>query len=257
MPTIFITGTSSWLGRVAATLFASREWRVIAAVHRPDQEAQLAKRYGILLCALDITDRSQISSAAATLMTQSGVDVVFNNAGWSMAEPREGWTAEQMLRTVSTNLMGPIRTTKAFLPFFEQRMSGLFINTTCVGAPMGAPVNLMYQAIKLAVEGWSERMAVELNPWGIGMKIVDPGGPAPDLCTCSSDLGTHADHTGDAIVEPKQLDAGAAIARIADAVYEAATDGRNQLRYVVGVNAPLTRGFRLPMETQSSPRPLR
>jgi len=252
--TIFITGTSSRLGRAAARLFASREWTVIAGVQHPEKETALAKCHGILPCALDVSDRQQIANTVARVMVQSGVDVVFNIAGFTTVELLETSSAGQLVRMLNTILMGPIRTTKAFLSFFQERMSGLFINTISIGGPMTAPPNSMYHAIKLALEEWSERMAVELNQSGIGMKIVDPARTDADLWKSSFDLATH-DEEGE-LAEPKQLDASSTFEQIAEAVYEAATDGRNQVRYVVGVNAPLTRGFRLPMETQSSPRPL-
>ena len=119
--TIFITGSSSGLGRAAAKLFASKGWTVIATMRNPEKEAELAKVPGIVLFPLDITDRRQIENAATKAMATGGVDVVFNNAGYGMAGPLEGMTDEQMLRMVNTNLLGPIRTTKAFIPHFRKK----------------------------------------------------------------------------------------------------------------------------------------
>ena len=116
-----------------------------------------------------------------------GVDVVFNNAGYGMAGPLEGLTDEQMLRMVNTNLMGPIRTTKAFIPHFREKKAGLFINTTSIGGLITVPFNSMYHATKWALEGWSESMAFELNQLGIGMKILEPGGMKTDFFTRSFD----------------------------------------------------------------------
>ena len=106
----------------------------------------------------------------------SQVDLVFNNAGYGMAGPLEGSTDEQIVRIVDTNLMGPIRTTKAFIPHFREKRAGMFINTTSIGGLITVPFNSLYHATKWALEGWSESMAFELNQLGIGMKTIEPGG---------------------------------------------------------------------------------
>ena len=87
--TIFITGSSSGLGRAAAKLFSSRGWKVIAPMRNPDKEAELAKLPGVVLLPLHITDPQQIETAVTRVVTASGVDVVFNNAGYGMAGPLE------------------------------------------------------------------------------------------------------------------------------------------------------------------------
>ena len=166
--TIFITGSSSGLGRAAARLFASRGWRVIATMRSPDKETDLASSPAVVLMPLDITDPDQIGRAAANAVAAGGVDVVFNNAGYGMAGPLEGVTDQQMLRMVNTNLLGPIRTTKAFIPHFREKRAGLFINTTSIGGLITVPFNSLYHATKWALEGWSESMAFELNQFGIG-----------------------------------------------------------------------------------------
>ncbi len=249
--TIFITGSSSGLGRATAKLFSSKGWTVIATMRKPEKEAELTKLPGVTLFPLDITDRRQIDNAAAKAVTAGGVDVVFNNAGYGMAGPLEGSSDEQMVRIVNTNLMGPIRTTKAFIPHFRQKRSGLFINTTSIGGLMTVPFNAMYHATKWALEGWSESMAFELNQMGIGMKTVSPGGMKTDFFTRSFDVGRHADYEGlvgkvmSAITDPKQMEAYSTPEQIAEVVYEAATDGKDQLRYVAGADAKATYAARL------------
>jgi NAD(P)-dependent dehydrogenase (short-subunit alcohol dehydrogenase family) len=118
--TIFITGSSSGLGRATAKLFASKGWKVIATMRNPDKETELDKIAGVVLLPLDVTDPKQIKETVDKAVTLGGVDVVFNNAGYGMAGPLEGLTDEQMVRMVDTNMMGAIRTTKAFVPLFQR-----------------------------------------------------------------------------------------------------------------------------------------
>jgi NAD(P)-dependent dehydrogenase (short-subunit alcohol dehydrogenase family) len=248
---IFITGSSSGLGRAAAKLFASRGWTVLATMRNPDKEQDLATLPNVVLLSLDITDPQQITGAANEALARGEVDVVFNNAGYGMAGPLEGVTDEQMLRMVHTNLMGPIRVAKAFTPHFRARRAGLFINTTSIGGLITVPFNSMYHATKWALEGWSEAMAFELSHFGIGMKIIEPGGMKTDFFTRSFDIGRHPDYDAlvtrvmSAITDPKQLDTYSTPEQIAEVVYEAATDGKDQLRYVAGADARATYAMRL------------
>ena len=139
--TIFITGSSSGLGRATAKLFASKGWKVIATMRNPEKETELNQLAGVALLSLDVTDPEQIKIAVDQVVAMGGVDVVFNNAGYGLAGPLEGLTDEQMVRMVETNLMGAIRTTKAFIPYFREKGSGLFINTTSIGGLITVPFN--------------------------------------------------------------------------------------------------------------------
>jgi NAD(P)-dependent dehydrogenase (short-subunit alcohol dehydrogenase family) len=249
--TIFITGSSSGLGRATARLFASKGWRVIATMRNPDNEIELAKIAGVVLLALDVTKRQQIEVAAAKAIAAGGVDLVFNNAGYGMAGPLEGSTDEQIVRIVDTNLMGPIRTTKAFIPHFREKRAGMFINTTSIGGLMTAPFNSLYHATKWGLEGWSESMAFELNQLGISMKTIEPGGMKTDFFTRSFEVGKHSDYDAlvnkvmSIITDPKQMETHSTAEQIAEVVYEAATDGKDQLRYVAGLDAKATYAARL------------
>ena len=249
--TIFITGSSSGLGRATANLFASRGWKVIATMRNPDKETELDKLAGVVLLPLDVTDPEQIKDAVQKVVGMGGVDVVFNNAGYGMAGPLEGLTDEQIVRMVDTNMMGAIRTTKAFIPYFREKRAGLFINTTSIGGLITVPFNAMYHATKWALEGWSESMAFELKQFGIGLKTVEPGGMKTDFFTRSFDTGRHqaydklVDKVMSVITDPKQMETYSSPAQIAEVVYEAATDGKDQLRYVAGEDAKATYAMRL------------
>ena len=248
---IFITGASSGLGRATAKLFASKGWRVIASMRDPEREKELGEISGITLMALDITDPHEIESVAEQVVASGGVDVVFNNAGYGLAGALEGLTDEQIVRLVNTNMLGTIRTTKAFLPHFREKRAGLFINTTSLGGLTAFPFNSIYHATKWAIEGWSESMAFELNQFGIGIKTIEPGGIRTDFFTRSLDTGRHPVY--DALVnrvmgmisDPKQMATYSSPEQIAEVVYEAATDGKDQLRYLAGADAKEIYAMRL------------
>ena len=248
---IFITGSSSGLGRATAKLFASKGWKVIASMRDPKKEKELGNISGVTLMALDVTDPHEIESVAEQVVASGGVDVVFNNAGYGLAGPLEGLTDEQILRMVNTNMLGAIRTTKAFIPHFREKRAGLFINTTSIGGLLTVPFNSIYHATKWALEGWSESMAFELNQFGIGIKTIEPGGMKTDFFTRSFDSGRHpaydalVDKVMSIITDPKQMATYSSPEQIAEVVYEAATDGKDQLRYVAGADGKAIYAMRL------------
>jgi len=87
---IFITGSSSGLGRAAAKLFALKGWKVTATMRKPNTEKALTIIPGVTLMALDTTDPQQIQNVAEQVVASGDVDVVFNNAGYGPAGPLEG-----------------------------------------------------------------------------------------------------------------------------------------------------------------------
>jgi NAD(P)-dependent dehydrogenase (short-subunit alcohol dehydrogenase family) len=251
--TIFITGTSSGLGRASVKLFSAKGWRVIATMRGGDaqKETELSNLAGVTVLPLDVTDPAQIRSAAANAVSLGGVDVVLNNAGYGMAGPLEGLTDEQIVRMVNTNLIGAIRITKAFVPHFREKKAGLFLTTTSIGGLIAVPFNSMYHATKWGLEGFCESMVFELKRFGIGMKTIEPGGMKTDFFTRSFDSGRHEAYNGlvdrvmGVITDPKTMASYSTPDQIAEVVYEAATDGKDQLRYVAGADAKATYAARL------------
>jgi len=249
--TIFITGSSSGLGRATAKLFASKGWKVIATMRSPDREKELTQIPKVTLMALDVTNPEQIKSVAEEVISMGSLDVVFNNAGYGIGGPLEALTDEQILRAVETNMLGAIRTTKAFLPLFREQKNGMFINTTSIGGLMTVPFNSMYHATKWALEGWGESIAFELKQMGIGFKLLEPVGMKTDFFTRSFDSAQHpaygklAEKVMGVVTDPRTMTSYSTPEQIAAVVYEAATDGKDQLRYIAGADAQATYAARL------------
>jgi len=241
--TIFITGSSSGLGKAAAILFAAKEWKVIATMRKPEQETELDKLDNVTLLPLDVTDTTQITSTAAKALELGDIDVVFNNAGYGLAGPFEGASDEQLVRQLNTNLLGVMRVTKAFIPHFREKKSGLFITTTSIGGLITLPFNSVYHATKWGLEGYSESLAFELNPHGIDVKTISPGGITTDFATRSIDITSHSAYAAEmqkvmtVFSDPERQKNYSSAEQIAEVVYEAATDGKQVLRYPAGEDA--------------------
>ena len=241
--TIFITGSSTGLGRAAAKLFAGHGWTVFATMRSPEKDTELRDATGITVLPLDVTDRTQIAAAASRAIELGGVDVLFNNAGYGLAGPLEGATDEQLTRQLDTNLLGVIRTTQAFIPHFREKRAGLVITTTSIGGLVAFPFKSVYHATKWALEGWSESLAFELAPFNIRVKTVSPGGIKTDFGGRSLDLASHPAYgpymqrVFDVFRDPKRALQQSSAEQIAEVVYEAATGDTDQLRHVAGDDA--------------------
>jgi NAD(P)-dependent dehydrogenase (short-subunit alcohol dehydrogenase family) len=249
--TIFITGASSGLGKAAAKLFVQNGWKVIATMRNPAAETELTEIENITLLPLDVLDPEQIEATVTHVLATEDVDIVFNNAGYGLTGPFEGTSDEQIVHQLNTNLLGVMRVTKAFIPHFREKKSGLFITTTSIGGLVAFPFNSVYHATKWALEGWSESLHFELSKFGIGIKTVSPGGILTDFAGRSLTIATHeayAEPVGKVFAtfsNPERRANYSTAEQIAEVVFEAATDGKTQLRYVAGKDAQASYSRRL------------
>jgi NAD(P)-dependent dehydrogenase (short-subunit alcohol dehydrogenase family) len=238
--TIFITGASSGIGKATAKLFAAKGWQVIATMRKPENETELNLLSNVKLLALDVTNVAQIKDVAQQALALGPVDVVFNNAGYSLLGALEATTDEQLVRQMETNFLGVVRVTQAFIPAFRARRAGLFITTSSSAGLMAFPVSSMYDASKWALEGWSESLSFELSQFGIGIKNIEPGMVSTDIGE-KSVVVSHPAYEELAnkffAVISNPTSAVSTSEHIAEVVYEAATDGTDTLRYVCGEDA--------------------
>ena len=241
--TVFITGSSTGLGRASALLFASRGWKVIATMRNPAKESELGKVAGITLLPLDVTKPAQIEEAAAKALAMGPVDVLFNNAGYGLAGAFEAASDAQLVDELDTNLLGVMRVTKAFLPSMRERGHGTIVTTTSIGGLVTFPFNSVYHATKWGLEGWSESLAYELAPLGIRVKTVAPGGIATDFASRSLVFTPHPAYAGAlskvmaAFMDPERRKGGSSAEQIAATVFEAATDESERVTFVAGEDA--------------------
>ena len=249
--TIFITGSSTGLGRATALLFAGKGWKVIATMRNPDKEQELAKVAGITLLPLDVIDRAQIAEAARKALASGPIDVLFNNAGYGLAGAFEGASDQQLVNEIDTNLLGVMRVTQAFLPAMRERGTGAIVTTTSIGGLATFPFNSVYHATKWGLEGWSESLAFELAPFGIRVKTVAPGRIATDFQSRSLVFTPHPAYmaaigkTMAVFTSPERAAGGSTAEQIAAVVYEAATDESDRVTFVAGADAKATYGRRL------------
>src|ERR687884_1617834 len=107
--------------------------------------------------------------------TGGRIDVLVNNAGYGLNGAFEDLAMDEIKSQYETNVFGLIRTTQAVLPIMRRQKSGSIVNISSGAGRFGLPGASAYVSTKFAVEGLSESMSYELEPFGIKVVIVEPG----------------------------------------------------------------------------------
>jgi len=251
MKTIFITGASSGIGKATAKLFHSRGWKVIATMRNPENDKELGELDNIIVLPLDVTNGEQIQSTVQTAIAAANIDVVLNNAGHGLFGPAEAVSDDQVLKQINTNFLGPLKVMQAFIPYFREKKDGLFINTTSMAGLTGFPLSSIYNATKWALEGLSECLSIELSLFNIGVKTVSPDATKTSLFT-SADLV--ANPLYDEVIQKMLggIQQSTEPIDIAEVIYKAATDEKDQLRYPAGGAAEQIYARRLEVGPEAS-----
>ena len=239
---VLITGASSGIGLETAKLFQAKNWRVAATMRRPEEHEDLQKIADIECFRLDVTDVETIKAAiSATLEKFGRLDAVVNNAGYGLLGPFEAASDEQVRKQFETNVFGLMNVCREIIPIFRQQKRGSIVNISSLTGLAAIPFSSIYAASKYAVEGLSESMQYELEPFGIRVKLIEPGPIKTDFYTRSEEIarkeGLHVyDERFEKFLE--FMNKGGADAPdgsiVAETIYEAVTDGSKRLRY--GVN---------------------
>lgn len=171
MKTVLITGCSSGFGLQTARFFLDQGWCVIATMRTPrDGLFPASDRLRVL--ALDTTDPDSI---AAAMEAAGPIDVLVNNAGIGMLSAVEGIDMAQVRAVFETNTLGTIAMTKAVLPGFRRRRSGVIVNVSSSTTMAPFPLFSIYTASKAAILAFSDCLALELEDFGVAVKVVIPG----------------------------------------------------------------------------------
>ena len=179
---VIITGCSSGFGAGIVRHARAAGWQVHGTVRdlaRPGEAASMgATDIGQPeLLALDVTDPTSISAAAATILQRCNgqLDAVVHNAGIADAGFFEDQSEAAMRRVFETNFFGVTALTRAILPALRTRRRGRIVIMSSVSAFTANPAMGAYVASKRALEGWAECLALEVRPFALDVVLVEPG----------------------------------------------------------------------------------
>src|SRR5882757_4622384 len=242
--TIFITGTSSGLGKLTALHFAKLGWNVAATMRTPETENDLTAFDNIKILKLDVTDIHQVQAATERAIAAFGkIDVVVNNAGAGSYGPLEFAEESTIDWQFALNVRGPINVIRGFLPHFRANKGGMFINiSSFMGVLTAVPTGSLYNMSKFALEGLTEGLYYELKPLNINLHLVEQGGSRGNNFRESIVFNTNSEITDYepitrkvnamfASIDQSQLDDPQ---EIVDTIYALATGESIQFRTLVG-----------------------
>ncbi|WP_175978536.1 oxidoreductase [Burkholderia sp. BCC1047] len=175
---MLITGVSSGFGRALAQEALAAGHTVVGTV----RSAQAARDFEALSAhaavarVLDVTDFERIDGVVADIEANVGhVDVLVNNAGYGHEGIMEESPLDEMRRQFDVNVFGAVAMMKAVVPFMRERRRGRILNITSMGGHITMPGIAYYCGSKFALEGISETLGKELEPFGIAVTAVAPG----------------------------------------------------------------------------------
>ena len=182
MKTWLITGCSTGFGRELALAVLANGDRAAVTARDPQTVADIvaADKTGgtnAIALKLDVTDPAQIDAAVKAAIEKFGrIDVLVNNAGIGYFAAFEESEEDEVRRMFEINFWGLVHMTKAVLPAMREQKSGTIVNIASVAGMRGSPAVSFYNATKFAVEGISEALQQEVEPFGIRVLAVEPSG---------------------------------------------------------------------------------
>lgn len=180
----FITGSSRGFGRIWAEAALKRGDKVAATARNAGSIADFKERYGanVLTLELDVTRPDQVKRAVTTAYEHFGrLDVVLNNAGYSLVGTIEEGSAEDVRQLYDTNIFGPLGVIQAALPLLRQQGGGHILGVSSGLGLVTLPVIGYYCSTKWAFEALHESLAAEVRSFGIKVTIIEPGAYATEF----------------------------------------------------------------------------
>lgn len=185
----FITGASRGFGRIWTEAALERGDKVAATARNVDSLASLKEKYGdsVLILTLDVTQPGQAEAAIAEAHTYFGrLDIVLNNAGYSLVGTIEEASTEDVKAMYETNVFGPLAVIRAALPLLREQGGGHIMGTSSNLGHVVLPVIGYYSSTKWAFEAIHESLALEVKDFGIKVTIIEPGAYATEFGTQDS-----------------------------------------------------------------------
>ena len=247
--TVCITGCSSGIGRAAAYAFLDEEWQVYATARNPADIETLGDA-GCHIGTIDVTDPDDVERVVGRIIDEEGrIDALVNNAGYGQHGPLEDIDDDRLHRQFDVNVFGPHRLVREVLPHMRERENGTIVNVSSVAGRLAPPGMGAYSASKHAMEGYSDALRVEVEPFDVDVSVVQPGPVQTSFRERVGDEIGRLDRT-DAYETLYEFQEDATLlggdgplavhpAVVAEVIVEAAVSPDPEPRYVVGTAAQL------------------
>jgi NAD(P)-dependent dehydrogenase (short-subunit alcohol dehydrogenase family) len=249
--TAVVTGSSSGIGFETSLLLAKNGFRTYATVRNPDKAKEIRDisdkgEPPIRVIELDVDSDKSVKDAIDKIYDESKrIDVLVNNAGYALGGALEDLSMDEIKAQFETNLFGAIRVMKAVLPIMRKQRGGTIVNISSMGGRIGFPFYPAYHGTKFALEGISESMRFETEPFGIKVILVEPATirtniirnakvgqkstePSSPYASMTQTLQKAWGHIFDQATPPEE---------VAKVILKAVTSNNPSMRYMVGDDA--------------------
>jgi NAD(P)-dependent dehydrogenase (short-subunit alcohol dehydrogenase family) len=250
-----ITGSSSGIGFETALRLARNGYKTYASMRNLEKSKNITQvaneeKLPIEVVQLDVNDDTYVKQAINKIVAAEDqrIDVLVNNAGYGLLGALEDLSIEEIKAQFETNFFGVIRVTQQVLPVMRQQKGGTIVNVSSVGGRMGIPGLSAYHATKFALEGLSESISYELEPFEIKVVLIEPGFIRTNIMNSSIIAKKAQDQKSPYFSLNQQLErsfkaamentsASSQPEEVAKVVLQAVTSNSPKLRYTVGKDA--------------------
>ena len=251
-----VTGSSSGIGFETSLILARNGFHTYATMRNLEGEKtkplrEVVKNENLQLQAIELdvdNDKSVIDAINTIVEERKRIDVLINNAGYALGGALEETSMDEIRKQFETNFFGAVRVMQAAVPFMRSQRSGKIVNITSMGGRISIPLSAFYHGSKFALEGLSESIQYELEPFGIKVILIEPGAVGSNfwknikIAKSSSDSNSPYSQFGNKILkaymEMEQNTISPSV--VAKTILDAITSDNPQLRYVVGEDAAKT-----------------
>jgi short-subunit dehydrogenase len=177
---VIVTGSSSGIGYATSLLLARNRFHTYATMRNIEKSADIQEiankeRLPLQVMQLDVNNDASIRNSIEKVESENErIDVLVNNAGYGLVGTFEDLSVEEVKSQFETNFFGVIRLTQQVLPIMRKQKSGTIVNVSSGAGRIGFPAMSAYVSSKFALEGLSESMSYELEPFGIKVVIIEP-----------------------------------------------------------------------------------
>lgn len=242
-----VTGASSGIGAATVYRLKALGFTVYAAARRVERMQNLTDS-SVHVLAMDVTDDASMQAGIARIIARSGrIDVLVNNAGYGSYGAVEDVPLDEARMQFEVNVFGAARLCQLVLPYMRAQRSGTIVNISSMGGKLHTPLGAWYHGTKFALEAISDCLRMEVQPFGIDVVVVEPGGIRTEWADIAAEKLREVSGQGAYAGQAKSMaesiggEAGrkrlSPPALIAETIARAVNARRPKTRYAVGFGA--------------------
>ena len=182
-----VTGSSTGIGLATSLALAKEGFSTYATMRNLDRSADITSKAAkedlpLNVLQMNVDDDKSVNDTIEKIMNDKGrIDVVVNNAGYALVGAFEETSMRDGRAQMETNFFGTVRVIKAVLPIMRKQHRGTIVNVTSMGGRIAIPFDSFYHASKFALEGLSESLQYEIEPFGVKVVLIEPGAVKSDF----------------------------------------------------------------------------